>query len=656
MDPGSTETLLVCIGPSAPSARVVTDSGKMAAALGARWIAASVETSRTRALDEGERDALMKTVWLAEQLGAETVRISGHDVAGQILDYARSQGVTRIVMGTSRQRRWTFFRGDKIAHRLLRASGDIDVYLIRGAGRPERSFSSAGWCWPRWGGYVGAIGIVVAASLLALGFQEAGLSEANTAIVFIPAVMGAAMWWGLGAGLLAAVMSVMSFDFLIVPPSFEFAFRDIEYVITLLVLAAVAVLVGTLAARLRRQVSTSIRRERRLEVLYRLSRGLSGVSGARPLSEAAARELANVFGGKVTVYLPGPDGVLEPVNENKGDSSPDDAAASAWAFKHGQLAGKGTEMFTEAVALHLPVVTAQGTLGTLAVESPSEEVLLSPGDRQLLETAATHLGLAIERDVLAELSRKAALEAETERMRSSLLSSASHDLRTPLAVIAGTTSTLLELEEGANPETRRMLLGEVYEESDRLGRLVENLLAMTRLDAGVIAVDKQWFPLEDVIGSTLRRLRKESRGRVVNKHLPSDLPLVLLDGVMIEQVLFNLLDNALKYSPSDGPVDIRVSSTEGTLTVEVADQGPGLAEEEMKVVFDKLHRGSASVGRARGAGLGLAIARAIVHAHGGDIWAANRPEGGAVFAFTLPLEPAPADLELDDDSDIEEEG
>jgi len=231
----------------------------------------------------------------------------------------------------------------------------------------------------------------------------------------------------------------------------------------------------------------------------------------------------------------------------------------------------------------------------------------------------------------------------------------SHDLRTPLAVIAGTTSTLLELGEGADAVTRQALLTEVYEESNRLTRLVENLLAMTRLDSGQMVIDKQWFPLEDVMGSALRRLRKDGTGRVISKELSPDLPLVPLDGVMIEQVLFNLVDNALKYSPPDAPVDIRVSATEAEVIVEVADRGPGLAKGETQAVFDKLYRGSASVGQVRGAGLGLAIAQAIVQVHGGRIWAANRPGGGAVFAFALPLQPAPADLAVCDESGMEEE-
>jgi two-component system, OmpR family, sensor histidine kinase KdpD len=654
------ERVLVCIGPSPTSAKVIRAAAGLAASLSASWTAASVETGRTRVLSDAARQTLLQNITLAERLGAETVTLSGDDVAEEILAYGRAHAVTRIVIGKSRERGWEPLLRGTIVDRLLRSSSGIDIYVVQGAAEPGSVPRVAGRRRLRWQGHVGAVAAVIAASLVAWALQEAGLSEANRSVVYIPAVIAAAMWGGLGPGILASVLSVLSFDFFFVPPYFTLVVQDVEYVVTLLVLAAVALLVGTLAARLRRQVGTARKRERRLEVLYRLSRALSDVSGVPLLAFAAERELSSIFESKVVVCLPGADGVLEVAGgeSSGGDPGrllPDSAEAAAWAFEHGRLAGNGTDVFPSAAALYLPMVTAQGTMGVLAVESPVGEALASPENRQLLETAATHIGTAIERDLLAQQNREAAVEAETERMRSSLLSSVSHDLRTPLAVIAGTTSTLLELGEGADAVTRQALLTEVYEESNRLTRLVENLLAMTRLDSGQMVIDKQWFPLEDVMGSALRRLRKDGTGRVISKELSPDLPLVPLDGVMIEQVLFNLVDNALKYSSPDAPVDIRVSATEAEVIVEVGDRGPGLAKGEAQAVFDKLYRGSASVGQARGAGLGLAIAQAIVQVHGGRIWAANRPGGGAVFAFALPLQPAPADLAVCDESGMEEE-
>ncbi len=627
----------------------------MAASLGVPWTAASVETGRTRALSAGARDALLENITLAERSGAETVTLSGYDVADEILAYARAHSVGRIIIGKSRERGWEALVRGTIVDRLLRASGDIDIYVVQGAAEPRPAPQASGRRRPDRRGYLIALAAVIAASLVAWLLHRAGLSEANQSVVFILAVIAAAIWGGLGPGIAAAVLSVLAFDYFFVPPYLTLAVGDVQYVVTLLVLAVVALLVGTLAARLRRQVETARMRERRLESLYRLSEALSGASGVSALALAAERELAGIFESPVAVYVPGEDGALGLARAPEPQSGPREPEAAAWAFANGMVAGDGAGAFPSAGALYVPMGTAHGTIGVLAVKSPRAGALASPENRQLLATAATQIATAIEREFLAVRTRASALEAETERMRSSLLSSVSHDLRTPLAVIAGTTGTLLGLGEGADPSTRQQLLTEVSEESDRLARLVENLLAMTRLDSGRITPAKEWFPLEDVIGSALGRLKKQARGRKIDKHIPADLPPVPLDGVMIEQVLFNLVDNALKYSPVDAPVEISVSAGADEVVIEVADRGPGLAANETRAVFEKLYRGTAAAGNARGAGLGLAIAQAIVQVHGGRIWAANRPGGGAVFTFTLPLGAPPADLGAFDDGPLEEE-
>jgi two-component system sensor histidine kinase KdpD len=654
-----TETLLVCVGPSPTSGDVIRVSRRLAASLNARWIAVGVESPSPQDGGQSRQEALMQNIQLAERLGAETATISGVNIAEEVVNYAHAHNVTKIVIGKTAQPRWRRLLRGNIVDQLLELSGDIDVYVVHGKAEAEHAMPAGTKRREAvaWSGYVWALVGCVLASLVAWAFQDIGLAEANKAIVFLLAVALVAARYGFGPGALTAVVGVLAFDFFFVPPYLTFAVADAQFLITFAIMLAVALIISTLAARLRSQIHASRSRERRLEALYRLSRELSGVSGVHQLASTAQREVSDIFGAEAAIYLPDEEGRLAPV-VSTAKSSPAgsrEPAVAKWAFDHGQLAGNGTDTLPDVAALYVPMITPRGTVGVLSVDQPDSQALLSPENRQLLDTLAHQIGIALERDQLAEETSGVLLQIEKERLRSSLLSSVSHDLRTPLAVIAGTTSTLLELGEGADPATRQALLGEVYEESNRLTRLVENLLAMTRLDSGVIAVDKQWFPLEDVIGSALGRLRKESRGRVISKHLPPDLPLVPLDGVMIEQVLFNLVDNALKYSPPDLPLDIGVLPAKDKVTIEVADQGPGLTEEETRAVFEKLYRGSASVGRARGAGLGLAIARAIVHAHGGEIWAANRPEGGAIFAFTLPLEPAPADLELDDESGIEEE-
>ena len=572
----------------------------------------------------------------------------------EIISYAHSQNVTKIVIGKTAESGWKRLRRKDVVNGLLRQSGDMDVYVVTGGLEPEHVPLARPLRAPAWKDYLWALAAVVIASLVAWGFQDIGLAEANKAIVFLLAIALVAARFGLGPGILATVLGVLAFDFFFVPPYLTFAVADAQFVITFAVMLVVALIISTLAARLRRQIRAARARERRLEALYRLSRELSATSGAHQLASTAQREVSGIFGTEAIIYLPDEEGRLEPVVSGAGTPTPDarEQAVATWAFDHGQLAGNGTDTLPEAAAVHVPMMTPRGTAGILSVYQSAGEPLLSPENRQLLETLAAQIGTAVERDGLADETQAALLRIEKERLRSSLLSSVSHDLRTPLAVIAGSSSALLELGESADRAQREALLQEVVEESNRLARLVDNLLSMTRLDAGAIEVEKQWFPLEDVIGSALGRLRKELAGRVVNKHIAPDLPLIPLDGVLVEQALVNLLENAVKYSDAGTPIEIGAHLEGDGVVVSVADRGPGLAADEEERVFEKLFRGSASAASGeRGAGLGLAIARAIVSAHGGRTWAENRPGGGASFSFLLPVGESPPDW-----SAIEQEG
>ncbi len=648
------ETLLVCVGPSPTSAKVIRSSKRMAASLNARWIAVGVESSRTRGPEDPRQHQLMNNIQLAERLGAETATITGDDIAEEIVSYARSQSVTKIVIGKTAEPRWKRLLRRSIVDDLLKKSGDMDIYVVTGGPQPEQIAPARLRRAVAWQGYLWAVVGIVIASFVAWAFQDIGLAEANKAIVFLLAIALVAARFGLGPGIMATVLGVLAFDFFFVPPYLTFAVDDTQFAITFAVMLVVALIISTLAARLRRQIQTARARERRLEALYRLSRELLAVSGTHQLAATAQREVSGIFGTEATIYLPDGEGRLEPVVSTARTMAADsrEQAVATWAFDHGQLAGNGTDTLPDAAALHVPMVTPRGTAGILSVDQPEGEPLLSPENRQLLETLATQIGTAIERDELADETQRAMLQIERERLRSSLLSSVSHDLRTPLAVIAGASSALLELGESADLTRRTGLLEEVVEESNRLARLVDNLLSMTRLDAGAIEVEKQWFPLEDVIGSALGRMRKELTGRVVSKDLAPDLPLIPLDGVLIEQVLVNLLENALKYSGAGLPLHISARVENEGVVVRVSDKGPGLAKGEEEHVFEKLFRGSASAASGeRGAGLGLAIARAIVSAHGGRIWAENRPGGGASFGFLLPLGESPPDLSV-----IEQEG
>jgi len=341
------------------------------------------------------------------------------------------------------------------------------------------------------------------------------------------------------------------------------------------------------------------------------------------------------------VLLPDAAGRLLPLSGVAADFDMDsnELAVSQWVYAHRQLAGLGTPTLPGVTALYLPLVAPRGPVGVLGARPADRHALDAPEELHQLETFANQTALAIERAQLADEARQSQVRIETERLRNSLLSSVSHDLRTPLATITGAASTLLENGSRLDAGTRRELLESVRDEGERLNRLIQNLLEMTRLESGALKLRKDWHPLEEVIGAALSHLGKRLADRPISTRVPSDLPLVAMDDVLIEQVLVNLLDNALKYTPPESPISILATATDRSVTVEVADRGPGLPPGEEGQIFERFYRGPSTTGR--GTGLGLAICQGIIRAHGGRIWAHNIPEGGVAFFFTLPITDAP---------------
>lgn len=650
----TSERLLVCVGPSPTSARVIRIAKRLASALRAPWIAVYVDTGDV--LSDATQTKLNRNMTLAQQLGAETVTLGGQDVADEVVKYAHTRNVTKIVIGKTGDPWWREAFGRSVVGRVLRRSGDIDVYVIRGMEEPgplsPASRRSGPVIEPL--SLVKAVAAAALCTLVAWGFASIGLAETNRVMVYFLGVAFVAARYGRWPGIVASVVSVMAFDFFLVPPYLTFAVNDTQYLITFAVMLVVSLLISTLADRIRRQAQTSRQRERRTEALYRLSRRLAATAGTNQLVAEAEMQLAESYASEVAVFLPDDSGRLKATAASPASFADNqrELAVAHWVFEHGQLAGAGTNTLPDAHALYVPLVGPQGAVGVLAIRPIELGRFDSPDQRQLLETLASQLALAIERDRLAEQAQKVLVQAETERLRSSLLSSVSHDLRTPLTVIAGASSSLLESEPAAADPTRRELLQTIVEESHRLALLVDNLLHITRIESGAVAVNRQWYPLEEIVGSALARIRKQLAGRPVATHLPPDLPLVELDGVLVEQVLINLVENAAKYSPADSPIDIMASMNGNNLQVEVADRGPGLPEQESQRVFEKFYRGSAAW-QHRGAGLGLAICRAVVEAHGGRIWEENRPGGGARFIFNLPQEHRPPTMDAQAEAPID---
>jgi two-component system sensor histidine kinase KdpD len=442
---------------------------------------------------------------------------------------------------------------------------------------------------------------------------------------------------------------VAAFDFFFVPPRFTFAVSDSQYLVTFAVMLIVGLLVSGLTVSIRAQAEAARLRERRTATLYEMSRELASTRGLTELAGVALRHVVDVFGGRTVILLPNATGRLEPRASLLAPfhMDPNDAAVSQWAFEHGQPAGMGTENLPGAQMLFVPLRASRGVVGVLGMRLAEPHLFDAPDQWHLFETFANQIALAIERGLLAEEAQAAHVSVESERLRNTLLSSVSHDLRTPLAAITGGTSTLLDPAARLDDSGRRELLQTMREEADRLDRLVQNLLEMTRLESGNVEIGKEWHAIEEPVGAALHRFGARLRGRPVTTRVPPDLPLVAMDPVLIEQVLINLVDNALKYTPEGSPIEISAAVQDGAVVVEVADRGPGVAAGDEQRVFEKFYRGQGQPGR--GSGLGLAICRGIVEAHGGRIESANRRDGGAAFRFTLPVTDAPPEVKPADD-------
>jgi two-component system sensor histidine kinase KdpD len=470
----------------------------------------------------------------------------------------------------------------------------------------------------------------------------------DVTMVYLLGVVAVAMWASRLASVVAAALSVLSYDFFFVPPYLSLRFAEAQYAVTFLVMFVIGVVISTLMQRIREQREAARAREERTERLFAMTRELSSTRGLDRLQEVATRHLSAFFDGDAVLLVPGPKGQLEEgaASELAPSLGDQDRRAAEWAWQHDEPAGPGTLVFPSSAGLFVPLIASHGRVGVLGVVPRHEGRFSEPQQRQLLETFAAQIAGALERARIAGEAEAARLEAEAERLQSSLLSSVSHDLRTPLAVITGAASTLLSAAPSVDPAAQRDLLEAIYDESVRLSRLVGNLLDMTRLAAGAMKVHKEWQSIEAVVGAAAGRVEDRLGGRPLKAQVPADLPLVPFDAVLVEQVLINLMENAAKYSPAGAPIEVSASAgASGEVVLEVKDRGPGVPEPERQRIFDKFYRvRGAPTG---GAGLGLAICRGIVEAHGGRIEALAREGGGSVFRFTLPSEGSPPSVEED---------
>lgn len=628
------DRILVCVGPSPLSARVIRIARRMAAAAQAEWLAVSVETPRQSGLSAAQ---VRRNLKLAERLGAEPIVLSGEHVVDEILAYAVRYNITKIVVGKPSLPRWREWLRGSIVDELIRRSGEIDVHVVKG--EPEGADRARTRPRPRTALREYAVSAAVMALCTGLAWVAFPyLSAVNLTMIYLAGVVFVATRYSAGPSALASVLAAVLFNLCFTEPYFTLTVNDGQLFVAFMALLATALVVSGLAQRVRRQNDAARTRYVRTAALYFMSRQLAATTGAESLARVAAKHVADVFQGDSVVLIPDEEGGLRIVAQSGSFAadSTNERAAAQWVFVQKKWAGWSTDTLPASQAIYLPLVASDKSQGVLGLCPRQPDAQLEPDQRHMLETFATQLAIALERAQFAYQAETARREAETEQVRSSLLSCVSHDLRTPLAAIAGAASTLVDNFGSLTEGTRRELAQSIADEAARLNQLVGKLLDMTRLESAGFRLERDWYPLDELVGAALTRTSHALERHQIVTEIPETLPLLHVDGALMEELLTNLLENAARYTPPGSKVTIRASSPPNQVLVELLDEGPGLQPGTEKEIFRRFVR-HRPPGDRQGTGLGLAICEAVARLHGGEIGAQNRPEGGARFWFTLPL-------------------
>ncbi|MGJ7529124.1 DUF4118 domain-containing protein [Variovorax sp. GB1P17] len=651
--------ILACVGPHEGAAQTVRTAARLAGQLNVRWHAVYVETPRLQRLAATERDRILAVLKLAEELGAATAVLTGSDVAEQLAEQARRLNCATLVLGRSAPatgwRRWWPARALPLSRALAQRAPTLDIMEVAPADSSRRlsraplegaridsdDHEKAPTYWP---GYAWAAATSVALTLVCTPLASV-LELSNIVMLFLLGVVGVAMRFGRGPSALAASLNVAAFDYFFVPPRLSFAVSDVQYVLTFAVMLGVGLLVGQLTAGLRFAAGVSTSRERRARSLFELTRELSAALESSQVVTLGGAAVRGHFGGHAVVLVTdAADQLVMPTDPPEGF----DPQVADWAFRHGQPAGLATATLAAQPWHYVPLQAPMRVRGVLALSPAQPRWLLIPEQAQQLDTLARQIAIALERVHYVEVAQQAVVEMESERLRNALLGAISHDVRTPLTALIALAESLQTLPPAEHAEAARAIVAQAHE----LHALVNNLLDMARLESGIaggaVNLRRDWQSVEEVVGSAIRAARTSLGSVVVQTTLDPELPLVEFDAVLIERVLVNLLENATKYGAP--PIVVGARAEPGTLVLTVRDHGPGLPAallgHEQKL-FDKFTRGEVE-SATPGVGLGLAICRAVVSAHGGEITAANARDGGAEFTVTLPRRepPEPAEAQL----------
>ncbi|WP_297914478.1 DUF4118 domain-containing protein [Thiomonas sp.] len=644
----ASEALLVCVGPdNGPG--LVRAAARLAEALHARWHVVYAETPPLQQLAQARRGAILKLLQLGRDLGAHTAVLAGQQAPAEVLAYARTHNLNRVVVARHRRRGWWHeLRHGSFARALGRLAPDLDLILLAPEAGTAAAVPAAAGAGderaqrPAWPDYAWALAGSATVTLLAtplIGYFDLS----NMVMLFLVGVVLTAWRLGRGPAVLAAFVNVLAFDFFYVPPRFSFGVSDVQYLFTFSVMLGVGLLIGHLTSGLRYQVRVANLRESRSRDLYALSRDLSGALTVEQVVDFGLQYVRNGFRARAALLLPGSDERLRVVDspDPRGPIEGIDTDLARWCLDHEEAAGIGTNTLPALALLYLPLKAPMRVRGVLVVAPGVQRNVLVPEQRRLLDTIATQIAIALERVHFVEVAQETLVAMEAERLRNSVLQALSHDLRTPLTSLIGATDVLRMRAAGEAPALEEQAAS-IGKQSRRVAKMVEDMLEMARLQAGRVTLRKDWQSVEEMVGSALRLLDEEQLAQhPLSLDLPPELPLIQVDAQLLERVLVNLFDNALKYTPAGTRIGVSASPAGRFLRVTVWDEGPGLPRGREHELFDKFARGQPE-SPVPGVGLGLAICRSVIEAHGGSIRAFNRPEGGAALRFELPLQAPPA--------------
>ncbi len=642
------ERILVGVGPGEDAENVIRTAARLAANLKSDWLAVYVETPAHQDLTNDARNIIMDNLRLAQSLGASTVTLSGDLVSQVLLEYAHSRNVSRLVVGKTSKGRLLRLLKPSVSDLLAKQTFNIDIHIVaRTAANKSNSerrhkfrlshneqfliYKNRGYLW--------ALAISVVTSLVA-GLLLQIFELSNVIMVYLLGVMLISNRYGRGPGVLASILSVSAFDFFFVPPKLSFTVADTQYVMTFAIMLSVALVISNLTSSLKKQAVIANYRERRSQALYELGKELANAMTTSHIVEVSTHHLVGLFQAKVAILMPDAHNQLYRVDTQHAPQMLEqyqllevDLAIAQWTYDHQEQAGLGTDTLPSSPILYVPLKAPMRTRGVLAIAPTTNHDIFIPEQRQLLDTFASQIGLSLERKHYVEVARDALISMESERLRNSLLSAISHDLRTPLTSLIGIASNLKLKTE--LPQSIQTLIHDLYDQAYRMQNLVVNLLDMARLQSGNVKLNSQWQMLEEVVGSAIRAMQPVLKNHSIHVDLPADLPLLEFDAVLIERVFCNLIDNATKYSEPHTQIWISAAVKAEEVWVSIADEGQGLPDGMQSRVFEKFTRGEKESAKP-GVGLGLSICQAIIKAHRGSIWAENRTPQGALFIFSLP--------------------